>query len=269
MDAASLQRLLQDLGRTVRDVRVSLRWSQSELAQRSGVSHSRISRIERGIISNLRIAVIDRLFVTLGVRYWVGTETPNVVRPPADQVHARCSAYSARRLVGHGLQVEREVEVGGDRSRGWIDVLAFDARSRALLVIEIKTEIHDIGAIERSINWYRRESLHVARRFGWRPAHVHSALLVLQSRVNDDRIGSTPEVFTTAFPGRAPELRALIDGSGHPTEDRFLAMIDPRSRRSVWLRATRSDGRRTAAPYVDYIDAARQLEGGHRATVRK
>jgi hypothetical protein len=164
-------------------------------------------------------------------------------------------------LTTLGLLVEREVEVGGDRSRGWIDLLAFEPRSRTVFVIEVKTEIHDIGAIERSLNWYCRESIHVALRFGWHPARVRSVLLVLQSRVNDDRIASAPEVLNTAFPGRATELRAVIDGSGDG-EDRFMAMVDPRSRRSAWLRASRSDGRRSVAPYVDYIDAARQLERG-------
>jgi len=130
--------------------------------------------------------VIDRLFVALGVRYWVRTESPHVVRAPADQVHASCSAHVARRLATLGLLVEREVEVGSDRSRGWIDLLAFQPRSRTVFVIEVKTEIHDIGAIERSLNWYCRESLHVARRFGWHPARVQSVVLVLQSRINDD-----------------------------------------------------------------------------------
>jgi transcriptional regulator with XRE-family HTH domain len=266
MRAAAAPRILQDIGRTIHDVRVRLGWSQRELARRSGVSQARISRIERGTLQDLRIGVIDRLFVALGVRYWVGTESPHIIRAPADQVHASCSAYTARRLLAHGLLVEREVEVGGDRSRGWIDLLAFQPHSRTLFVVEVKTEIHDIGAIERSLNWYQRESLRVVRRFGWHPGRVLSVLLVLDSRVNDHRIGLAPDVFRTAFPGRAKELRAILDGSG-VGEGRFIAMIDPRSRRSVWLRATRSDGRRSAASYVDYIDAARQLE--RRSRVRR
>jgi hypothetical protein len=133
-------------------------------------------------------------------------------------------------------------------------------------VIEVKTEIRDLGAIERSLNWYRRESQLVARRFGWRSGRVQSVLLVLQSRMNDDQIGLARDVFKTAFPGRATELRAAFDGSD-VGEGRFVAMIDPRSRRSLWLRAIRSDGRRSAAPYVDYIDAAKQLE--FRGSVRR
>src|SRR6266487_1132967 len=118
MPASTWVRVLQDVGRTIHDVRVSLRWSQRDLARRSGVSQSRISRIERGVLIDLRVSVIDRLFVTLGVRYWIGTEEPQGTRPAADHVHARCSAYAARRLLTDGWLVEREVEVGDNRSRG-------------------------------------------------------------------------------------------------------------------------------------------------------
>ena len=36
---------------------------------------------------------------------------------------------------------------------------------------------------------------------------------------------------------------------------RNLALIDPRSKRRQWLRPSRVDGRRSAAPYADYIKA--------------
>jgi hypothetical protein len=35
--------------------------------------------------------------------------------------------------------------------------------------------------------------------------------------------------------------------------------VDPRSRRRQWLQRTRLDGRRTAARFRDYADAARAL----------
>jgi hypothetical protein len=43
------------------------------------------------------------------------------------------------------------------------------------------------------------------------------------------------------------------------TTGRGLALIDPTSRRRDWLLPSRSDGRRTRAPYMDYADAARRL----------
>lgn len=252
--------LVDIVAETVKAARLSANWTQRELSRRSGVSQACICRIERGRAADLRVGVIDRLFVALGVRYWLGTELPHVTRPQADFVHARCSAYVSRRLTASGWLVEREVEVGSDRSRGWIDILAFHPRSGMLLVIEVKTEVQDLGAVERSLSWYRREAYRAARRFGWHPEAIASALLILQSRVNDGLSVASSGALAAGFPGRAAALQSVIGGGGQLEGEQFLAMIDPKSRRAAWLRPTRSDGRRTPAPYVDYIDAARRLE---------
>jgi transcriptional regulator with XRE-family HTH domain len=252
--------LLVVVGRTVREVRIKAGWSQRELSRRSGVPQAEICRIECGQTEDLRIGTIDRLFGALGIRYWLQIEAPRAIRPQADLVHARCSAYVTRRLTASGWLVEREVEIGNDRGRGWIDILAFHPGLGILLVIEVKTEIHDVGDIERTMNWYQREAARAAHRFGWRATAVASALLVLQSQANDDLIVRSSDVFRTAFPGRARMLEAVVTGAGEHIDQRHLAMIDPRSRRSGWLRSTRSDGRRSASPYVDYIDAARLLD---------
>lgn len=256
------------VGQTVVRARIAMGWSQRELSRRSGVSQAELCRIERGRARELRTTVLDRLFVALGVRYWLRTEAPRVIRPQADFVHARCSAHVTRRLASSGWLVEREVEIGNDRFRGWIDILTFHPGSGVLLVIEVKTEIHDVGDIERTMNWYEREAVRAARRFGWAATSVESALVVLASEANDERILGSSHVFATAFPGRARALQALVEGTAWSTGLRYLAMIDPRSRRSAWIRATRSDGRRTAAPYVDYIDAARLLDAGAQARAR-
>jgi transcriptional regulator with XRE-family HTH domain len=252
--------VLDVVGVVVQTARLSAGWSQRELSRRSGVPQAQICRIERGRVPDLRITDLDQLLVALGVRYWLGTEVPHTATRQSDLVHARCSAYVGRRLGGSGWLVEREVEIGSDRSRAWIDILAYHPERRILLVIELKTEIHDFGAIERSMNWYQREAVRAAERFGWRPRTVGSALLILQSVTNDDRVVSSGAAFATGFPGRGPELQAMIDGGVPIPDRRFMAMIDPRSRRAGWLRSTRSDGRRSIAPYVDYIDAARLFQ---------
>jgi hypothetical protein len=50
----------------------------------------------------------------------------------------------------------REVEIVHGRSHGWIDLLAFDRRTGTMLILEIKTRLSDLGAIERQIAWYER-----------------------------------------------------------------------------------------------------------------
>ena len=47
-----------------------------------------------------------------------------------------------------------------------MDLLAWHPATGLLLVIEVKTELHDLGANERQLNWYEREAWAAARRLG-------------------------------------------------------------------------------------------------------
>jgi transcriptional regulator with XRE-family HTH domain len=255
--------VLTYVGDVVRTTRIRFAWSQRELSRRSGVPQSQISELERSRITDMRLSDLVRILSSLGVRYRLILDPPITERrSPGDLVHAWCSAHVERRLVGFGWRVAREVEIGGDRSRGWIDVLAWHPDTRVLLVIEIKSELHDIGAIERTMNWYQREAWTAARRLGWQPARVGSALLLLDSEVNDRAIAINRAILGSAFPQRAEALARLISGDAEIADGRFLAMIDPRSHRGGGIRRARVDGRRAAAPYVDYIDAVRAIESG-------
>jgi transcriptional regulator with XRE-family HTH domain len=248
-------------GLIVRDLSQALRWSQRTLAVRSGLSQGYISRVERDRCPDVSIDTIDRLLGAMGARLTLGADTPFMVSAgQRDIVHAKCSAYVVRRLRHAGWQVSAEVEVGSDRSRGWIDVLAWHPGTGVLLVIEIKTELHDLGAIERSLGWYEREAWAAARRLGWRPRRVVGCLLLLMSDAVDRRILDNREAIAQRFPLRSGDLWEMVAaGARAPSGPlRGVALIDPRSRRQHWLRPARADGRRTAAPYRDYADFVRQ-----------
>lgn len=251
---------LERCSAVIRTERRSMRWSQRELSRRTGVPQSTISLIERGLGKAIRTDDLDCLLSALGVEYWLGVRGPtHLDLRPTDLVHARCSAYADRRLRAAGWRVAREVEIGGPRSRGWIDLLAYHPLRGVLLIIEIKTELLDIGAVERTIGWYEAQASLAARRLGWRPRQVATALLVLDSTNNQMSVRAARDVFARAFPGRAAALADLLAGVRAHPDQRFLAMIDPRSRRSAWLRATAVDGRRTTAAFSDYADAVRLL----------
>lgn len=252
--------ILEFFGRAVRETRKRLGWSQHELSRRTGIAQSRISRLERAMLPSVRLAEVDRLLAAMGVRYRVALDPPWIdERPQADFLHARCVAYVARRLTSAGWVVAREVKVDGGRTRGWIDVLAYHEPTGRLLVIEVKTEIHDIGQVERTLNWYTREASSSARRLGWRPTTVESALLVLDTTVNGVTLRANRPVLGIGFPARARALQAVVVGGAAMAPARHLALIDPRSRRRAWLRSTVLDGRHSPALYRDYIDAVRLI----------
>jgi hypothetical protein len=162
-----------------------------------------------------------------------------------------------------GWTVETEVEINGRSGPGWIDVLAFHAASGILLVIEIKTEIHDFGRIKRTLAWYERRAWSIARERGWVARRSQGALLLLATDAVDARLRENRHLADEAFPGRAVGLVALTNDPLVPAHVvRSLAMIDPLSRRHDWLRPTRLDGRRARAPHEDYAAVVRRLGRG-------
>lgn len=245
------------------DLRRTIGWSQAELARRAGVSQPWVSAVEAGNVRNLTFSVATRLLKAMGARLVVSIDAPffGDRRHQRDTAHVRCVSYVAGRLERDGWLVARETEIGGDRSRGWIDLLAFHVDTGLALVIEIKTEIHDLGAIERSLGWYEREAWAAARRIGWRPRAVAGCLLLLATASNDARARTNRAAFDHAFGKRAIDLAHVVAAPDPASlrDGRAVAMIDPRSRRKRWLIALAIDGRRSRSPYVDYASFVASL----------
>lgn len=242
------------------DTRLALDLTQQAVADRAGVTRSYIARVERGE-ANPSIRRVEAIADALGLELELAVRPPLVVGGARvrDSVHARCLGYSGRRLSGHGLEVAREVEIVHGRSHGWIDLLAFDPRTGTLLVIEVKTRLDDLGAVERQLGWYERAAWGLTRELGWEPRRLRSWLLVLASDEVEQVLIANRPYLNEAFPARAREMARLI-GSAAPSTatGRGLAMIDPSSRGRDWLIRSRLDGRRSPARYVDYADAARR-----------
>lgn len=255
--------LRTSFARLCRDTRISLDLSQRELAVAVGVSHGYLAALEGGH-ANPSLAVVQQIGDVLGLRLEFASTPPIVVEPirQRDLVHARCSAYVDRRFRAAGWITRREVEVVHGRWHGWIDLLAFDPRTGTLVLVEVKTILDDVGGVERQLAWYERHVPEVARGLGWRPIRTSSWLLLLASSDVESMVRANREALDIPFPDRARAMRVVLQQDAAATTqvaERGLALIDPRSRRRDWLVATRSDGRRSPAPYRDYAEATRLL----------
>jgi transcriptional regulator with XRE-family HTH domain len=247
-------------GRIARATRLRLDITQQQLAAAVGLSRGYIARIECGT-ANPTFTQVERIADVLGI------ELALVATPPIflgegrsrDQVHSRCVAYTQRRLERHGWRVAREVEVSRGRFHAWIDLLAFDPRTGGLLIIEVKTRLDDIGALERQLGWYERYGPAAAERLGWRPQSTGTWLLALSSDEIDRALREHQDTFQRDIPVRARVMLDVARGAVPPA-GRGLALIDPTSRRQDWLIRTRSDGRRSAASFLGYADAAHRLQ---------
>jgi hypothetical protein len=155
--------------------------------------------------------------------------------------------------------VRTEVEIGEGRVRGWIDILAWRPSDAALLVIEIKTEIDDLGRLLRTIGWYVRSSREAVAPFGWRPRRIVPMVISLATREADARLTANVDLVRHAFPGGADAFGSWIEDPDVPQPEPSVAFIDPRSRSQAWLRRPRMHGGRASIPYRDYADAAASL----------
>lgn len=256
------------IGRTVRHLRRTVGWTQTELARRVGASQPTISDIERGHTDQLACRTAAGLLMALGARVVLSVDAPFLAdrERQRDAAHARCMSYAAGRLEASGWETATEVPIGWDRPRGWIDVLAWHRASGITLVVEIKTELHDLGAIDRQLQRYEGAAWTSARALGWRPRAIGGVLLALATDAVDERARENRGLLGRSFPGRVPDLEETIASGRFPLpERRFLALIDPLSRRTTWLRSLRIDGRRAAAPYADYASFMRARADRSRA----
>jgi transcriptional regulator with XRE-family HTH domain len=238
----------------VRDTRRALRWTQTELGASIAVSQSQISRFERGRPHAMSLAEVGAALDVLGIRLLFSLEPPHAIPLQRDAAHARCLAYATRRLRAADWHVRHEVAVREGTRFGWIDILAWNGGTRSLVVIEIKTELRDVGAIQRTLGWYEKQAIGAAHSIGWRPAMVASVLLVLATAANDSTAMENSAIFGQAFPTRATELLRWFRASPRLAIDPGIALLDPRSHRAGWLIPLSIDGRRAALRYANYVD---------------
>ena len=146
---ATARDLLRAIATATISARRSRRWSQRQLASAAGVSQPLISRLEQARMRALPLATAVRVLIALDVAIDLRLVSPFAAeRPQRDRAHVRCVAYVARRLTRSGYDVATEAQLGNGRWLGFADLLAFDPDTRLLLLIEVKTVIDDVGAIQ-------------------------------------------------------------------------------------------------------------------------
>jgi hypothetical protein len=135
------------------------------------------------------------------------------------------------RVVG-GWEVKPEVSFAIYGERGVVDLLAWHEATRALLVIELKTEIVDVGELLGTLDRKRRLGAQIAATVGWiRPASVSMALLIADGRTNQRRVAARAGTFRAALPDDGHRLAAYLR---RPTSEvRALTFLPDRHRGTV------------------------------------
>ena len=143
---------------------------------------------------------------------WRGGELDRLMNARHSAFHERVARYLSS-LPGWVFEPEVSFAIWGER--GVIDVLAWHPERRALLVIELKTQLVDIQETVGTLDRKRRLARRVAAQRGWTPRVVAAWLLIADSATNRRRVAAHRAMLRAAFPVDGREMRHwLSDPAG-------------------------------------------------------
>jgi transcriptional regulator with XRE-family HTH domain len=200
-------------GSVVRAVRQRRGWRQRDLAARAGVSDSTVSRIERGHLDTLSIRTIRIVASALDVRVdlqarWRAGDLDRLLNARHSALHDSVAAWFRDSMPGWELAPEVSFAIFAER--GVIDIVAWHADARALLIIELKTEIADVNELVGTFDRKRRLAPKIAEGLGWEPLTVSGWVIVAASRTNRARIAAHSAMLRAAFPSDGRAIRAWL-----------------------------------------------------------
>jgi transcriptional regulator with XRE-family HTH domain len=203
-------------GRGVRALRLRRRWRQKDLAAEAHVSQSIVARIELGRSGRIPVETLGAVAQALGARVdlWLNFNGEALDRL-LDQDHAALVEIVTGRLRAVGWEVRTEVSFNIRGERGSVDIVAWHAPMRVLLVLEIKSVVPDVQAMLSTFDRKGRLGAEIAASLDWRPVAVGRILVIASSRTSRRRIESHRATFEAALPDRFVAVR------------RYLASPDP------------------------------------------
>ncbi|HEX5826025.1 MAG TPA: hypothetical protein VFY23_00770 [Candidatus Limnocylindrales bacterium] len=128
-----------------------------------------------------------------------------------DEGHAGLVGAMVTMLAELGWEVLPEVTFSEWGERGSVDILAWHAATRTLLVVEVKTEIVSAEETLRRHDVKARlgPAMGVAR-FGARPRAVAKLLVVAEGSTNRRRVERLAPVLDVSYPLRSDRVRAWL-----------------------------------------------------------
>jgi transcriptional regulator with XRE-family HTH domain len=200
-----------NLERAVHVLRLRRGWTQEELGRRAALSRDVVSRLERGQLSGLTVGTIDRVVraleasVQLTLR-WHGEQLDRLL----DEAHAALQQAVAVLLAGLGWQLRVEVSFNHYGERGRIDLLAYHAARRVLLVVEIKSAIGDLQETLGRLDIKVRIAMNVARDLGWTDVTAVLPVLVIADSRRARRIIAGHDLLFSRFDVRGRSAVAWL-----------------------------------------------------------
>jgi len=202
-------------GRVLRLVRRRRGLTQTEVARRAGVSQQAVSLIERGNADDATLRLIKQVAAPLGITVdlvfkWNGPELDRLI----DSRHARVVTALIARL-GPEWEVVVEYSFNHYGDRGSVDVVAWQASTRALAIFEVKSELVGLESVLRPLDVKARVvPIVVARERGWKAVSVGLVLVLPDESTNRRAVARLGPVLDVALPARTVAVRRWLEVPG-------------------------------------------------------
>lgn len=200
------------IGAILRIIRIRRHLRQSDVARRARVSRQIVGRIEGGEMGRYPLGTVRAVAGALGVRLdvqarWQGAEVDRVLHSAHAELHESVAVVLGE--IG-GWVWRSEVTFSHFGERGVIDILAWHAETRSLLIIELKTELVDPQELVATMHRRVRLGRTIASEQGWDPATVSAWVVVRDTTTERRRLKRHGGLLRAAFPAEGRTMRAWL-----------------------------------------------------------
>jgi transcriptional regulator with XRE-family HTH domain len=196
----------------LRAMRTRHGWRQADLARTARVSREIVGRIERGHADSLALGNLRRVTAALDGRLdtvvrWHGGDLGRLLSAGHAAMH-EAMALQLGALRDWTFEPEVSFSIYGER--GVIDILGWQAATRVLLVIELKTEFVDINETMGTLDRKGRLAAVIARERGWDPVATSVWLVVADGRTNRRALAAHSTVLRSKYPADGRTVRGWL-----------------------------------------------------------
>jgi transcriptional regulator with XRE-family HTH domain len=226
-------------------MRIRRRLRQRDLSVAAGVPRGVIALIEHGRLEDVGFGQIRAVARALDARFeglvrWQGGDLDRLTNRGHAQMHEAMARWFAEL---DGWLAVPEVSFAHYAERGVIDVMAWHASTRIVLVIELKTAIVDINDLMSTMDKRRRLAPKIARDLGWTARAVATWVVVAASRTNSRALAEHATVLRAKFPDDGRSMRRWL---AQPTGEIAALSFLPKARLSDLGRDVRTPRRISA-----------------------
>jgi hypothetical protein len=176
------------------------------------------------------LAILAALDIRISHRiWWQGGDLDRLVHAQHSRLHESVAGWFDGALPEWVLAPEVSFSIYGER--GIIDILAWHPGRRALVVIELKTDIVEVNELIGTVDQKRRLAREIALERGWDPLTISTWVIVARSRTNEARLAAHRSMLRNAFPSDGVAMQRWL----HVPDSRIDAL-------SLWARGDGKPG---------------------------